>query len=77
MSWYKSATLTSCRGGHHQIKLYDEEENQCRKLTPTEYRRLQTIPDWYKMNISDGQIYNICGDGWTIEVIKHILKGLK
>ena len=74
---YKSATLTSCRGGHHQIKLYDEKENQCRKLTPTEYRRLQTIPDWYKMNISDGQIYNICGDGWTVEVIKHILKGLK
>lgn len=72
---YKSPTLTSCRGGNLQKKVYDN--GRCRKLTPNEYRKLQTIPDWYKMNVANSHIYNMCGDGWTIEVIKHIFKGLK
>ena len=71
---YKSPTLTSCRGGNLQKKVYDN--GRCRKLTPNEYRKLQTIPDWYKMNVANSHIYNMCGDGWTIEVIKHILSGL-
>lgn len=71
---FKSPTLTSCRGGNLQKKVFDN--GRCRKLTPNEYRKLQTIPDWYKMNVSDSQIYNMCGDGWSIEVIKHIFKGL-
>ena len=71
---YKSPTLTSCRGGNLQKKVYDN--GRCRKLTPNEYRKLQTIPDWYKMNVANSHIYNMCGDGWTIEVIKHIFKGL-
>lgn len=72
---YKSPTLTSCRGGNTQVKVYIN--GRCRKLTPVEYRRLQTIPDWYKTdNIAHGQVYNICGDGWTIAVVKHIFKGL-
>lgn len=71
---FKSPTLTSCRGGNLQKKVY--ENGRCRKLTPTEYRRLQTIPDWYKMNVANSHIYNMCGDGWTIEVIKHIFKGI-
>lgn len=44
-----------------------------RRLTPTECARLQTIPDWYEWIVSDTQIYKQCGNGWTIEVIKHIL----
>lgn len=71
---FKSPTLTSCRGGNCQKKVYDE--GRCRKLTPNEYRKLQTIPDWYKMNVANSHIYNMCGDGWTIEVIKHIFRGL-
>lgn len=73
---FKCPTLTSCRGGNHQKKVFDEERNLCRKLTPGEYRKLQTIPDWYKMDVSDIQIYNMCGDGWTIDVIKHLLKNI-
>lgn len=46
---------------------------QIRRLTPTECARLQTIPDWYEWICSDTQIYKQCGNGWTIEVIKHIL----
>lgn len=71
---YKSPTLTACRGGNHQVKILDGDRP--RKLTPHEYRRLQTVPDWYKMNVADGHIYNMCGDGWTVEVIKWILGGM-
>lgn len=72
---YKSPTLTSCRGGNTQKKILDN--GRPRKLTPNEYRKLQTIPEWYKMNVADSHIYNMCGDGWTINVIKHIFKNLK
>lgn len=44
-----------------------------RRLTPTECARLQTIPDWYKWGCSDTQVYKMLGNGWTVEVIKHIL----
>lgn len=44
-----------------------------RRLTPTECARLQTIPDWYKWKCSDTQIYKMLGNGWTVEVVKHIL----
>lgn len=72
---FKCPTLTSCRGGNLQKKVY--VDGRCRKLTPNEYRKLQTIPDWYKMNVSNSQIYNMCGDGWTVDVIRHIFRGLK
>lgn len=68
---FKSPTLTACRGGSTHKKVLDGW--RCRKLTPNEYRKLQTIPDWYKMDVADSHIYNMCGDGWTIEVIKYIL----
>lgn len=44
-----------------------------RRLTPTECSRLQTIPDWYKWGCSDTQAYKMLGNGWTVDVIKHIL----
>ena len=72
---FKSPTLTSCRGGNLQKKVY--ENGRCRKLTPHEYRKLQTIPEWYKVDGSDSEIYSMGGDGWTIDVIRHIFKGLK
>nr|DAN83394.1 MAG TPA: Cytosine specific methyltransferase [Caudoviricetes sp.] len=44
-----------------------------RRLTPTECARLQTIPEWYRWECSDTQSYKMLGNGWTVEVIKHIL----
>jgi DNA-cytosine methyltransferase len=44
-----------------------------RRLTPTECAKLQSIPNWYKWNCSDTQQYRMLGNGWTIDVIKHIL----
>lgn len=43
-----------------------------RRLTPTECARLQTIPDWYKWNCSSTQQYRQLGNGWTVDVIRHI-----
>lgn len=47
-----------------------------RRLTPTECACLQTVPDWYEWAVSDTQIYRMCGNGWTVRVIEHILKNL-
>ncbi len=44
-----------------------------RKLTPIECERLQTLPDNYTEGISNAQRYKCIGNGWTAEVIIHIL----
>ena len=47
-----------------------------RRLTGTECARLQTIPDWYRWECSETQQYRMLGNGWTVEVIKHIFSFL-
>lgn len=51
--------------------------DRIRRLTPTECARLQTIPDWYKWECSDTQQYRMLGNGWTVDVIAHILSFIK
>ena len=46
-----------------------------RKLTPVECERLQTLPDGYTEGVSNAQRYKGLGNGWTAEVIIHILNG--
>lgn len=48
-----------------------------RKLTPVEAERLQTLPDNYTEGISNSQRYKCIGNGWTVDVIAHILSFLK
>lgn len=48
-----------------------------RKLTPIECERLQTLPDNYTEGVSDAQRYKCLGNGWTVEVIAHILKNIQ
>lgn len=48
-----------------------------RRLTPIECERLQTLPDNYTAGVSDSQRYKMLGNGWTVDVIAHLLKGLK
>jgi DNA (cytosine-5)-methyltransferase 3A len=45
-----------------------------RKITPIEAERLQTVPDNYTSCISDNKRYHALGNGWTVDVIAHILK---
>ena len=47
-----------------------------RKLTPLECERLQTLPDNYTKAVSNTQRYKGLGNGWTAEVIIHILNGI-
>ena len=48
-----------------------------RKLTPLECERLQTVPDNYTASVSNTQRYKMLGNGWTVEVICHILKNME
>lgn len=52
-------------------------DSRIRRLTPTECARLQTIPDWYRWECSDTQQYRMLGNGWTVDVIAHILSFIK
>jgi len=45
-----------------------------RKLTPLEFERLQTLPDGFTEGVSNSQRYKMIGNGWTIDVIVHLLK---
>ena len=62
-------------GGNRQKKVY--QDGRVRKLMPIEYERLQTLPDGYTDCVADTHRYNTVGNGWTVDVIAHILKGLK
>lgn len=68
------ATIT---GGAYAIADENIPDLRIRRLTPTECARLQTVPDWYKWKCSNTQQYKMLGNGWTIEVIVHILSFLK
>ena len=51
-------------------------EGYIRKLTPTECERLQTVPEGYTDHVSNTQRYKMLGNGFTVDVIAHILKRL-
>lgn len=69
---FKIHTLTCVSGGHQQKKVL--VNGRCRKLTPIEYERAQTLPDNYTTGVSDGARYTACGNGWTVDVIEYILR---
>lgn len=83
----KSVTIRTARGGGtipsliindkvHNFTL--EEMKKCiRKVTPLECERLQTLPDNYTdKGVSNTQRYNCIGNGWTVDVLAHIFRGL-
>ena len=53
------------------------EELKWRKLTPIECERLQTVPDNYTNHVSNTQRYRMLGNGWTVDVICHLLEGMR
>lgn len=48
-----------------------------RKLTVSECKRLQTVPEWYEFPVSDSQAYKMLGNGWTVMVIAHLIIATK
>jgi site-specific DNA-cytosine methylase len=61
------------KGKQYPIKLADGFYI-IRKLTVSECKRLQTVPEWYEFPVSDTQAYKMLGNGWTVEVIVHLIK---
>ena len=78
----KSVSLSAQGGGQgaktglYHIDLPDGQY-YIRKLTPVECERLQTVPDNYTEGVSNTQRYKMLGNGWTVDVIAHILSGMK
>ena len=64
------------KGRKYPIKLKDGYYI-IRKLTVNECKRLQTVPEWYEFPVSDTQAYKMLGNGWTVDVIKHLIKAVQ
>jgi len=71
----KGPSLVASDGGHLQPKV-SKGTTEYRKLTPLECERLQTVPEGYTNHVSNTQRYKMLGNGWTVDVVSHIMKGL-
>ena len=78
----KSISLSENGGGGGALYHIVTEGSVIRKLTPIECERLQNLSDdftlvpWQNRMMSNTQRYKQCGNGWTVDVIAHILKGI-
>ena len=64
------------KGKTYPIKLIDGYYI-IRKLTVSECKRLQTVPEWYEFPVSNTRAYSMLGNGWTIDVIVHLIEATK
>lgn len=75
----KASCLTGggkAAGDHSAMDYLLYNDFRFRRFTPTECERLQTLDDNYTEGVSNTQRYKMIGNGWTVESIVHILKGL-
>jgi DNA-cytosine methyltransferase len=80
----KSSCLTggaNSGGNHSDMDMLIIEPDVCRRYSVREAFRLQTVPEHHidtllNSGISNTQLYKMCGNGWTMEVIKHIFKAI-
>jgi len=68
---------TIMAGSHGYANGYVNQNGDIRRLTPIECERLQNLPDNYTDGVSDTQRYKGLGNGWTIDVIAHILRNMQ
>lgn len=66
-SMYKGQISSFCKN----------DEGQIYKYTPEDCEILQTVPIGYTKSVSNTQRYKMLGNGWTVDVIAHILKNMK
>ena len=64
------------KGKTYPIKLVDGYYI-IRKLTVSECKRLQTVPEWYEFPVSNTQAYKMLGNGWTVDVIVHLIEATR
>ena len=72
----KSNTLTT-NNSHTTQYLLNEDKTKCRLMTQFEWERLQTLPPNYTDGFPKTTACKAIGNGWTVDVIAHIFKGLK
>lgn len=71
----KAPTCNTCGGGNREGKVM--QDGRPRKLMPIEHKRLQTVPDWYDFSvISNSQAYKCLGNGWTVDVVTHLINSV-
>lgn len=63
-------------GNHSDMDLIVHKDHSVRRYSPIECERLQTLPDNYTEGVSNTQRYKMLGNGWTVDVIAHILKNI-
>ena len=66
-----------CLRAGNSFTLCMTEKKGIRLLSQLEWERLQTVPDNYTEGVSNSQRYKMLGNGWTVDIIAHIFKGLK
>lgn len=71
----KSFCLTTNRS-HPKNYYLNKDRNMMTKLTSDEAERLQTLPQGYTKGIAEGHRFKALGNGWTVDVIAHIFKGI-
>ena len=76
-SYYKGLNSTLRPAVSVEEGVYTETRNSHRMLTPIECERIQTLPDNYTNGVSNTQRYKMLGNGWTVDMVVQILKGLK
>ena len=70
----KSMPITARGYAAWNTQFITNSDGSIRDLTLDEYKRLQTIPDWYEFPVIKSKATDLIGDGWTVDVIAHILK---
>ena len=60
---------------HSPMYYLSDDKTMYRNLSLQEAKKAQTIPDWYDLTcVSEGKAFHMLGNGWTVDVIVHILK---
>jgi site-specific DNA-cytosine methylase len=72
----KTGTLRARARNDESCGQLTQVNKRIRRLTPIECERLQTVPDNYTNHVSDTQRYRMLGNGWTVDVIVHLLNYL-
>ena len=73
----KAPTQARCRTETKTNILLDEDTYRYKIISPIECERLQTLPDNYTAGLPKTRRFEVLGNGWTVDVIAHILRGIK
>lgn len=75
-SMSKSPCLTASGSERIKFNMNSNDPKNWRVINTREAERLQTVPDGYTDCIPTAKAFECLGNGWTVDVIAHIFKGL-